>query len=190
MAIVLLDLVNFLLSLKSPVDVVVPAIIDNQDAKVGSFFVTKADNLRLISRNSIKIVKEPTTDDGAAIIMDENGSIQIASPKVVLTPYAVQTGTTLNPQPYIRLDKLTSFLNRVIDEHQSLVSTVSSLSSALSTFGAAAAALVPPSAALGASAGLEIANLTQRLAASTQFKAELSDSLRTSTLASTFIYGE
>jgi hypothetical protein len=108
----------------------------------------------------------------------------------VLTRYAIETGASLNLQPYIKLGKLTSFLNRVIDEHQALINTVNSLSSALSTFGAAAAALVPPSAALGASAGLEIANLTQRLATSTQFKVELSDSLRTSTLASTFIYGE
>lgn len=181
---------DFLLSLKSPVDVTWPAVIDNQDAKSGSFFLAKANNLRLISRNSVKIVKEPATDDGAAIIMDENGSIQIASPKIVLTPYAVQSGTSLNPQPYIRLDKLTSFLNRLIDEHQALVNTVNSLSLALSTFGGAAAVLVPPSAALGASAGLEIANLTQRLATSTQFKVELSDSLRVITLASTVIYGE
>jgi len=182
---------DYLLSLKPPVDVVMPTIkIDNKDAKVGSFFVAKADNLRLISRNSIKMVKEPTTDDGAAIIMDENGSIQIASPKIVLTRYAIETGATLNLQPYIKLDKLTSFLNRVIDEHQALINTVNSLSSALSTFGAAAAALVPPAAALGTSAGLEIAKLAEGLTISGQLKSELSDKLRTSTLASTVIYGE
>jgi len=181
---------DFLLSLKSPADVTWPAIVDNQDAKDGSFFVTKADNLRLISRKSVKIIKEPTADDGAAIIMDENGSIQLASPKIMLTPYAVQEGSALSLQPYIRLDKLTSFLSRMIDEHQSLVNTVVSLSSALSTFGAAAATITPPAAALGASAGLEITNLTQRLATSAQFKVELSDSLRVNTLASTVIYGE
>ena len=179
-----------LLSLNPPVGVVVPVIIDNKDAKVGSFFLAKADNLRLISRNSIKIVKEPKTDDGAAIIMDENGSIQIASPKIVLTRYAIEPLASLNLQPYIKLDKLTSFLNRVIDEHKALVNTVNSLSSALSTFGPAAAAIVPPAAALGASAGLEITNLAQRLVASEQLKIELSDELRTSTLASTVIYGE
>lgn len=179
-----------LLSLKPPADITGPAVIDNQDMKVGSFFVAKADNLRLVSRKSIKILKEPTADDGAAIIMDENGSVQIASPKIFLTPYVSQEGSSFNLQPYIRLDKLSSFLNRMIDEHQSLVNTVSTLSSALSTFGAAATTFVPPAAALGTSAATEIANLTQRSATSIQFKGELSDGLNVNTLASTVIYGE
>jgi hypothetical protein len=164
------------------------ALIDNQAKKSGSFIISKADNLRLVSRKSLKIIKEPESDDGSAFIMDEKGFVQIAGPKIFLTPYV--SSTSINPQPYIRLDKLADFINEMLSEHESLVNTVTSLSSALSAFGIASTVLLPPAGALATSATLESANLAAQLALLQVTKAKISESLRVNTLASTVIYGE
>jgi len=179
-----------LLSLRSPSDAYPET--DNKKNQIGSFVVTKADNLRLISRKSVKIIKEPPispaerTLDGSAIIMNDNGYMQIAGKKVILSSYIGGEAS----QPYVRLDKLSDFLVALIDQQQSLNDSVASLSRALSTFGAAAATVIPPAADLGFTSGVELANLTGLKTLTSVSKERISKEFRQSTLGSTVIYGE
>jgi hypothetical protein len=82
---------------------------------VGSFAVIKADNLRIIGRGNagtIKIVKEPTGSktDGAAIIMHNNGKMQLAAKKISLSSYRAGQGS----QPYVRYDQLVNLITSLL----------------------------------------------------------------------------
>jgi len=169
-----------LLSLRSPIDITGVAIIDNQAKKSGSFVVSKADNLRLISRKSVKILKEPTSDDGSAIVMDENGFVQIAAPKIFMTPYVAGTG--INPQPYVRLDKLADFLSLIIEQQSSLVNQVIQLSTLISGY--------PLTAGLAAPLAIVNGNLVAVTGALELASSLMLDATRRTTLGSTVIYGE
>jgi hypothetical protein len=179
-----------LLSLRSPSDAYPDT--ENEKKQIGSFIVTKADNLRSISRKSIKIIKEPPlspaekTLDGSAIIMNDNGYLQVAGKKVILSSYIDGSAS----QPYIRLDKLSDFIATLIDQQQSLNDSVTSLSRALSTFGSVAATLVPPAADLGFTSSVELTNLSALKIALSASKERISELNRQLTLGSTVIYGE
>lgn len=91
----------------------------------GSFVVSKADNLRLISRESgsIRIIKEQSSGDinGGAVILHEDGTVQISGNRVMLSSYNSGTGAT---EPYVRYTELVSFLSSVMKDLQSFCATL------------------------------------------------------------------
>ena len=90
----------------------------------GSFAIVKADNLRIVGRDSgtIRIVKEPTgsTTNGSAIVMHNDGNLQLAAKKVSLSSYRAGRGT----QPYVRYNELTSLLNSILTDITTFCATL------------------------------------------------------------------
>jgi len=84
----------------------------------GSFAVMKADNLRLVARSSglIKIVKEPDPGktNGSAIVMHEDGTLQLNGKKIFLSTYSSEDQL----QPYVLHDGLQIFLTQLLVELQ------------------------------------------------------------------------
>lgn len=107
-------LLNILLPNESFID------INNQN-KAGSFIVSKADHNRIVSRpnGSIRIVKEQSqsTQNGAAIILHENGTLQVAGRYIALSDFNRDnsSGVGIASQPYIRYDELKTLLESLID---------------------------------------------------------------------------
>ena len=97
-------------------------------ARAGSFFVGKADNLRLVARHSgdIRIVKEPTPGDidGAAIILHASGSLQACGKRIQLSSYNTD-GVSPGIEPYVRYSGLVTLLKELIDEYTSIASDIS-----------------------------------------------------------------
>ena len=84
----------------------------------GSFIVSKADNLRLVARapGSIKIVKEskPGELNGSAILMHDNGVLQISAAQAI---HLSEFNTTLGAvQPYVRYYPLMSFITSIMQD--------------------------------------------------------------------------
>lgn len=92
----------------------------------GSFIVSKADNLRLVARapGSIKIVKEsePGSLNGSAILMHDNGVLQIAGNELHLAKYNTETGAN---QPYVRYKPLIDFISAVMKDIEIFCTTLS-----------------------------------------------------------------
>ena len=102
------------------------------DFKPGSFFVGKADNLRLIARSSgdIRIVKEPTSGggiDSAAIIFHSDGTLQASARKISLSTY----NTAGAAQPYVRYSGLMKLLNEMIADYTSIASELNNFCTSL-----------------------------------------------------------
>ena len=96
------------------------------DLKPGSFFVGKADNLRLIARSSgdIRIVKEPTSGggiDSSAIIFHSDGTLQASARKISLSTY----NTAGAKEPYVKHSGLVTLLKDLVDEYTSIASDIS-----------------------------------------------------------------
>jgi hypothetical protein len=95
----------------------------------GSFFVGKADNLRLVARSAgcIRIVKEPDTADGgdllngSSLTFYKNGVLQAAAKEVHLCSYYSDTGAN---QPYVRYYPLQKFLSAVMQDIMTFCDTL------------------------------------------------------------------
>jgi hypothetical protein len=140
---------------------------------VGSFAIVKADNLRLVGRSegSIRIVKEPTPseNDGAAIFLHHDGTVQISGAnKILLSSYATDGAT----EPYVRYTELVDFLTSIMQDLQSFCQTLST--HVTPGFGA-------PSPQITAAAATLLSSVSTKQA---QLKAA------TLGLGSTVIYGE
>lgn len=102
--------------------------------RAGSFFVGKADNLRLVARKSgdIRIIKEPTfgSIDGAAIILHSSGSLQVCGKKISLTSYNSEGGAT---EPYVRYTELMKLISSMIDDYASIASDINDFCTSLNT---------------------------------------------------------
>lgn len=140
---------------------------------IGSFAIVKSDNLRLVGRSagSIRIIKEstPSVNDGAAILLHADGTVQIsASNKVLISSYNTDGAT----EPYVRYTELVSFLTSIMQDLQSFCQTLST--HVTPGFGA-------PSPQITAAAATLLASVTTK---QTQLQAA------TLGLGSTVIYGE
>ena len=130
-------------------------------ARAGSFFVGKADNLRLVARHSgdIRIVKEPTPGDidGAAIILHANGSLQACGNRIQLSSYNTD-GAGI--EPYVRYSGLMALIKKIIDDYTSIASDINDFCTSLNVVagGLAGSVSVPPGAPIvGAqTAGIEL----------------------------------
>ena len=122
------------------------------DVKAGSFFVGKADNLRLVAKNSgdIRIIKEPTpgSADGAAIILHSGGSLHAYGNNITLSSYHTDGPT----EPYVRYSGLVTLIKKMIDDYTSIASDINdfctSLTSVATTLTSGAGLSTP--AAIGA----------------------------------------
>jgi hypothetical protein len=133
----------------------------------------KADNLRLVGRSegSIRIIKEPTPseNDGAAIFLHHDGTVQISGAnKILLSSYATDGAT----EPYVRYTELVDFLTSIMQDLQSFCQTLST--HVTPGFGA-------PSPQITAAAATLLSSVSTKQA---QLKAA------TLGLGSTVIYGE
>jgi hypothetical protein len=94
-------------------------------ARAGSFFVGKADNLRLVARHSgdIRIIKEPKPGDidGAAIILHASGSLQACGKRIQLSSYNTD-GAGI--EPYVRYSGLVTLIKKMIDDYTSIASDI------------------------------------------------------------------
>lgn len=122
-------------------------------SKPGSFFVGKADNLRLIARSSgdIRIVKEPTSGggiDSSAIIFHSDGTLQASARKISLSTY----NTDGAAEPYVKYSGLVTLIKKMIDDYTSIASDINdfctSLTSVATTLTSGAGLSTP--AAIGA----------------------------------------
>lgn len=90
----------------------------------GAFAVIKSDNLRLVAREagSIRVIKEPTngSTNGAAIMMFNDGEMQLAANRLNLTSYQTDGAT----QPYVRYQELMSLLNSLLDDINTFCTTL------------------------------------------------------------------
>ena len=111
-------------------------------SKPGSFFVGKADNLRLVARSSgdIRIVKEPTSGggiDSSAIIFHSDGTLQASGRKISLSKYNTDGAT----EPYVKYTSLVTLMKKMIDDYESIASDINDfctqLTSAASTLAGA-----------------------------------------------------
>ena len=102
--------------------------------RAGSFFVGKADNLRLIARKSgdVRIIKEPTfgSIDGAAVILHSSGSLQLCGKKISLTSYNSKDGAT---EPYVRYTELINLMKSMIDDYASIASDINDFCTSFSS---------------------------------------------------------
>ena len=130
------------------------------DVKAGSFFVGKADNLRLVAKNSgdIRIIKEPTpgSADGAAIILHSGGSLHAYGNNITLSSYHTDGPT----EPYVRYSGLVTLIKKMIDDYTSIASDINDFCTSLNVVagGLAVSVSVPPGAPIvGAqTAGIEL----------------------------------
>lgn len=129
-------------------------------SRAGSFFVGKADNLRLVARKigDIRIVKEPTPGDidGAAIILHTDGALQACGNKISLSSYNTDGAT----EPYVRYSGLVTLIKKMIDDYTSIASDINDFCTSLNVVagGLAGSVSVPPGAPIvGAqTAGIEL----------------------------------
>lgn len=102
--------------------------------RAGSFFVGKADNLRLIARKSgdVRIIKEPTfgSIDGAAVILHSSGSLQVCGKKISLTSYNSKDGAA---EPYVRYTELINLMKSMIDDYASIASDINDFCTSFSS---------------------------------------------------------
>jgi hypothetical protein len=111
-------------------------------SRAGSFFVGKADNLRLVARKSgdIRVVKEPTPGDidGAAIILHVDGALQACGKKISLSSYNTDGAT----EPYVKYTSLVTLMKEMIDDYETIASDINDfctqLTSVASTLAGAA----------------------------------------------------
>ncbi len=105
-----------LLSLRIPADNSIKNPILNGG---GSFVVAKADNLRLVARESgsIRIVKEAGTGENvlssAGIVLHDDGTIQITGNSIRFSGNHTGTGSS---QAYVRHDPLSKFLASIMQD--------------------------------------------------------------------------
>ena len=144
-------------------------------AKAGSFFVGKADNLRLVARHSgdIRIVKEPTPGDidGAAIILHASGSLQACGSKILLSSYNTD-GADI--EPYVRYSGLMKLLNEMIDDYASIASDISDFCASLNTVATAllTSASIPGTAGGPVAGAVTAGNELTKAAGTLKSKAE------------------
>lgn len=100
-------------------------------SRAGSFFVGKADNLRLVARKigDIRIVKEPTPGDidGAAIVLHTDGALQACGNKISLSSYNTDGAT----EPYVKYTGLVMLMKDMIDDYASITSDINSFCTSL-----------------------------------------------------------
>ncbi len=95
-------------------------------SKPGSFFVGKADNLRLVARSSgdIRIVKEPTSGggiDSSAIIFHSDGTLQASGRKIFLSKYNT---ATVGSEPYVKYSGLMTLVESMVTDYTSIASDI------------------------------------------------------------------
>lgn len=103
-------------------------------SKPGSFFVGKADNLRLVARSTgdIRIVKEPTSGggiDSSAIIFHSDGTLQASGRKISLSKY----NTDGAAEPYVKYSGLVTLIKKMIDDYTSIASDINDFCTSLTS---------------------------------------------------------
>jgi len=103
--------------------------------RAGSFFVGKADNLRLVARKSgdVRITKEPGKPkdlDGVAVILHTDGVLQASGKKISLSSYNSEGGAT---EPYVRYTELMSLISSMIDDYASIASDINDFCTSLTS---------------------------------------------------------
>jgi hypothetical protein len=99
------------------------------DNRAGSFIVSKADQQRMIARSTgtVRIVKEQSSSEsGAAMIMHENGIVQIAGSYIALSGFNATGGKGIANQPYIRYTELEALLAELIGAVQGFCTALQS----------------------------------------------------------------
>jgi len=102
-----------------------PLLDGSSGRRAGSFFVGKADNLRLVARSSgdIRIVKEPTSGggtDAAAVVFHLDGTLQASGNKISLSKYNSGVGT----EPYVKYSGLMTLVESMVTDYTSIASDI------------------------------------------------------------------